>query len=1185
MNTRTVPSSPPLSSLTDEQKRALLATLLQDARHHPVLSVTQERIWQLDQLAPGNPVYNFQSAIELRGPLDPGRLAQALSRIVARHETLRTRHGSAQGQPQLQVLPQLDVAIEPIDLGQVPPGSQAAEVQAIAQRAAKTGFALDQAPLFRLQCIRLATARHVLIVTMHHIVSDLLSLDLFFESLGRYYNALATGQPAAEAPLAWTYTDHARAEHARRAALRQGPAATFWREHLADAPELHWHSDFPRPPRPSGQAATQHFTLPGETVRAVESLARHHLVTPFVVLLAAFYALQHAASGSDDQLVSVPTAGRNSDEVQGLIGMFSSPLPMRVNLAGQPNLPTLLQRVRHTALGVTGHAALPFADIVDLTQTASGKPLVLRSMFSFVSRVKALEFAGLEVQRVPTDRGMSDFDLFLTIYPDAGDWRGVFEYSTDLFGASTARGWADAYAAIVRTMVSEVAPASSTDAALPPVPPTLVDLTALVPLPRRLQIAVAATFTAEILEEVGTLWQQELRWPTRLLFAPYNQVFQALMDPAGELHQAGNTLNVLLVRPQDWLRYSEDGAKHGTTLAEITGEFIAAVRQARLKAPLAIYLCPDSPGSHDAEATAAARRIDAELAGVPGVTVRRAEAALAGYGLAEIHDTQADDIGHIPFNRAWFAAMGTELVRRASSLQRPPYKVLALDCDNTLWRGVAAEEGAQGVSVDSPWRALQAFAAAQADAGMLLCLVSKNEPDDVFGVFEQNAGMLLTRDRIVAHRINWLSKSANLRALADELQLGLDSFIFIDDNPVECAEVQAACPEVLTLCLPQDVQAIPAFLDNVWAFDRHHVGAEDRQRADSYLQNRQRDSLRRQQGSFAEFLEKLELHVAVAPADEGNVARLSQLSQRTNQFNNGGQRSDESELHEAIRAGLQAHAVSVRDRFGDYGLVGSFGYRLQAGVLRVESFMLSCRVLGRGVEHRMLAELGRMAVAHGAVAVHLAFKVLPRNQPFRRFLDGLAGTFNGDGSEYLLSAEAAAATHFHPQDPPPDESAGPPATDMATTANDVQRVRHAAIAAIAHSLHDANAILDRLDASRPRRRGSPGSAPPQGETESAIAAAWQEVLHIDAPGRDDNFFDIGGNSLRLVEVNTRLMARLRRDVTIVSLFQFPTIASLAHHLDHADESSAHRTQVQARAGQARQQLAQRMQRLGNLRRA
>jgi FkbH-like protein len=1167
----TIDQSTELSQLNDAEKRALLTRILEKSNRQAQLSVTQERIWQLNQVAPGNPVYNFQSAIALTGPLNHDALSKSVAKIVTRHETLRTSYGIAQGTPELTVVPKLSVMIDKTNLPGRNPEEQANALQAVAKNDAQIGFSIEKPPLFRLRCCIYHKNQHVLVLTMHHIVSDLISLDLFFEELGAYYGEILSGNSSSVSPLAWTYQDHAHYEHSRRDALKQSPAAQFWQEHLAGANNFSWRSDFPRPYVPTGQAATEHFILDASTVKNVEALARSEAVTPFVVLLSAYYILQWSASDSDDQLVAVPTAGRERDESQGLIGMFSSPLPMRVQLSEQHSVRDLLIEVRRTVLGTSENAAVPFADIIEHARVANnGKLITLRSMFSFISKMKKIVFPGLQLERVPTDRGVSDFDLFLTIYEDAGLWRGVFEYSTDLFGTGTAQNWADAYCAIVRNILTD------------PMKP-VAELAALVPLPSTVQVAVAATFTADLLEEASNYWQYELHCPVHMVFYPYNQVFQALMDQGSDLHSADNTMNVLLVRPEDWIRYSENSTDRHDTLEKATGDFIKAVFRAKLRAPIVIYLCPGSPDPADRDAIAAAEdRIEAAFADHQGgITILRADTALERYGLNEVFDAKSDEIGHIPFSRPWFVALGTEIIRRATSLERPPFKVVALDCDNTLWQGVCGEQGAQGVRVEGPFRALQEFVTTQANDGMLLCLVSKNEEEDVFRVFDENDGMLLKRDRIIAHRINWHSKSENLRELAAELQLGLDSFIFIDDNPVECAEVQAACPEVLTLCLPQDVALIPSFLQNVWAFDRQHVSEEDRKRAESMLQNRHREVFRKQTSSFSDFLAKLELQVRITPVDDESLPRLAQLSQRTNQFNNAGVRYDETGLRNALAGGLQALKATVQDRFGQYGIVGVLFFHVDESILGIDSFLLSCRVLGRGVEHRMLAKLGRIAKEKGLTDISIVYKEMPRNQPFRRFLDSLDGAYSDDGKKYFLTARVAQDTTFEPERAH-DDSKEVPIQLTTTTAPGVQITRQIAIASIAGWMRSVDDVMERLDKRSHSYHGSADSTPPQGETELSIAKVWEKVLHIDLPGRNDNFFEVGGNSLLLVQVNSQLIEAFCQDIQITTLFQYPTIASLAKHLSNSGNSAENRAQAVGRGQKSRMQLMHRMKRLSEM---
>ncbi len=189
----------------------------------------------------------------------------------------------------------------------------------------------------------------------------------------------------------------------------------------------------------------------------------------------------------------------------------------------------------------------------------------------------------------------------------------------------------------------------------------------------------------------------------------------------------------------------------------------------------------------------------------------------------------------------YFAVMATALERRIKMMLRLPSKVIALGCDNMLWAGVIGEDSHAGIRITEPYRTLQQFMVEQQKTGRLLALVSKNSEADVWQVWRQRDDLPLQRQHTVAACINWGSKSDTLRALADELQLGLDIFIFVDDNPLECAEVRTAAPEVLVVQLPSDPDEIVPFLQHHWAFENHRVTQEDQQRTQMYQENQERD--------------------------------------------------------------------------------------------------------------------------------------------------------------------------------------------------------------------------------------------------------------------------------------------------------------------------------------------------------
>ena len=203
---------------------------------------------------------------------------------------------------------------------------------------------------------------------------------------------------------------------------------------------------------------------------------------------------------------------------------------------------------------------------------------------------------------------------------------------------------------------------------------------------------------------------------------------------------------------------------------------------------------------------------------------------LAQYPVDEIQDPHGDELGRVPYTPLFFVALATAIARRIHAIAAPPFKVVALDCDDTLWAGICGEDGPQNVVIDQPRRTLQEFMAERRRSGMLLALCSKNNEEDVLETFKAHPEMPLEIGHFVSGRVNWESKSANLASLAAELELGLESFILVDDNPKECEEASLGSPEVLALALPAEPGEIPEFLEHVWAFDQARVTDEDRER-------------------------------------------------------------------------------------------------------------------------------------------------------------------------------------------------------------------------------------------------------------------------------------------------------------------------------------------------------------------
>ncbi|MGK7901220.1 MAG: amino acid adenylation domain-containing protein [Hormoscilla sp.] len=556
---------------------------------------------------------------------------------------------------------------------------------------------------------------------------------------------------------------------------------------------------------------------------------------------------------------------------------------------------------------------------------------------------------------------------------------------------------------------------------------------------------------------------------------------------------------------------------------------------------------------------------------------------LKNYPVSRIYDPGAEELGQIPYTPALFAALGTQIARKIHAIKRHPYKAIVLDCDNTLWQGVCAEDGVQNLKIDSPHQALQTLCEQQQQAGKLLCLCSKNNEADVLAVLEGRSDMSLKREHLVAWRINWQPKSENLKSLAAELNLGLSSFIFIDDNPIECAEVRANCPEVTTIQLPADLNQWEQFLNHVWAFDNlGDVTAEDRQRTQYYQQKQERDRFQEQAPTLADFLAGLELEVAISPMETSQLSRVSQLTKRTNQFNFTTIRRTEAEIQQLCQSGaFESLVVEVRDRFGDYGLVGVILFELVTnaidppkpplakggsaiGSIRVDTFLLSCRALGRGVEHQMLARLGKIAAERQLNSIEIPYLPTERNQAVLDFLESMGSQFKQPtegGWQYSLSVELASELTYNSRLLGKSEEAKAKSGGASLLGKSEEAKAKSGesmlLMRIATELSDAEQILERIKSQNRQSQASTATyVAPRTPAEELLAGIWADVLNIERVGIYDNFFKLGGHSLIGTQVMSRIRDAFAVRLPLHLLFELPTIAQLGTQLSESSGESS-----------------------------
>jgi amino acid adenylation domain-containing protein len=406
-----------------------------------LLSFAQARLWFLEQLEPGSSAYNIPAAVRLTGSLDVAALEQSLNEIFQRHEALRTTFAMVSGEPIQVIAPVKALTLPLVDLRQLPEAQQEAQVEHLATESAQQPFDLAMGPLLRATLLKLGEAEHVLLLTMHHIVSDGWSMGVLIRELAALYEAFSSGSPSPLPQLPIQYADFA---HWQRQWLQGEVLAaqlSYWQQQLAGAQTvLELPTDRPRPAVQTFRGATQFLTLAEPLSQKLKTLSQRSGVTLFMTLLAAFQTLLYRYTGQEDICIGSPIANRNRSETEELIGFFVNTLVLRTDMSENPSFQELLGRVREVTLGAYAHQDLPFEQLVEALQperNLSHQPLFQVMFVLQNAPMSALELPDLTLSSLEMESSTAKFDLTLSIEDTEQGLVGSLEYNTDLFDAAT----------------------------------------------------------------------------------------------------------------------------------------------------------------------------------------------------------------------------------------------------------------------------------------------------------------------------------------------------------------------------------------------------------------------------------------------------------------------------------------------------------------------------------------------------------------------------------------------------------------------------------------------------------------------------------------------------------------------------------------------------------------------------
>lgn len=546
-----------------------------------------------------------------------------------------------------------------------------------------------------------------------------------------------------------------------------------------------------------------------------------------------------------------------------------------------------------------------------------------------------------------------------------------------------------------------------------------------------LRVAILRSYTLEPIEPVLQLRLLLDGFEPEFWIGGYNQYHQEVLDRGSGLYGFRPDLVLMMIRLEEvspdfvedypsrtvaeWQAHLARSAEEIGRLAQTAAADLSAqVIVQNMSLGRGAYFGIFDPQRQDGQAQLVHEfnRALASAASAPGVFVWDFDGFVHAEGFEHLYDPKMWYVSRNPFKQSAYPALVADLLRYVRSALGRTKKCVVLDLDNTLWGGVAGEDGFEGIKLGDTYpgncfKDFQRQLLRLYNRGILLAINSKNNEADAFRILDDHPDMVLRRRHFAAMRINWRDKATNLRELAAELNIGLDSFLFVDDNPAECELVRQQCPECDVVQVPSQPYLIPRIVFDFPEVENIHLTEEDRKKGEMYLAQAARKVHEEQFASsdLEGFLRSLELKVAIEPATPFSIPRVAQLTQKTNQMNMTTRRYTEARIQSfAGDPAYGVYAVSAKDRFGDHGIIGVLILQHEGDSCLIDTFLLSCRVIGRGIEDTMVQFALEEARERGVGKLVGEFIPTPKNAPAAGFFERAGFAKEGE-TRYLMTTE------------------------------------------------------------------------------------------------------------------------------------------------------------------------------------
>jgi FkbH-like protein len=540
-----------------------------------------------------------------------------------------------------------------------------------------------------------------------------------------------------------------------------------------------------------------------------------------------------------------------------------------------------------------------------------------------------------------------------------------------------------------------------------------------------IKVAVLRSVSCELLEKALTVDLVEMMSlrPT-FWFGGFNQYAQEILSADSELYKFAPNYTIVLVHienlcPEVFDNYYETD-DHESQINNAVDNFVALIETYQKQSHGETLVCNFAPpyfanitASHSQSPHGIPNLIAlanirlAELLKKNGARVVDLHDVIYQIGASNAYDAKMFFAAKNPYAFETYAELSKRLTNLLYCINGKRKKCVVLDLDNTIWRGVVGEDRPE---ITEAFRFMQAQLLSWNKTGVLLAVCSKNNYEDAIEIIRRHPEMLLRETHFAALRINWDTKPDNITSIAKELNIGLDSMIFVDDSEFECGFVRETLPQVQVIHLNGNSSDYPGIVSNIRTLDFLALTDEDKRRAVGYASQRERAEFREQSADLEAYLRGLQIEITVSPVNTYTIARAAQLTQKTNQFNLTTRRYTEQQLSQMLKDGSIILTLDTRDRFGDSGITGLTILRPEVNTYFIDTFLLSCRVMNRGIERALMAHIVKTAAQSGAATLRGEYIPTPKNAPVKDFYAGFGFTPIGSfwelaTTEELLSPE------------------------------------------------------------------------------------------------------------------------------------------------------------------------------------